>query len=95
MLTALRIAAVVELASLVVLLVNLATVHVAGVAAAVGPVHGAAYVVVVASVLLLPVPVRVRLVALVPGLGGVLALRAVGAVDAGRPGPVDGAGRWG
>ena len=90
MLTALRAAAVVEASSLVVLLLNLATVHLAGVATVVGPVHGTAYLTVIATALLgSGRPGRWR--ALVPGVGGLLAVRAArqgGGSTASAPGPV-------
>jgi hypothetical protein len=76
--TALRVAAVVEALSLVVLLVNRFTLHLDPVTSLTGPVHGTAYLVVIASVLLLPgVSRTARLLALVPGIGGALALRRV------------------
>lgn len=76
--TALRVAAVVEALSLVVLLVNRFTVHLDPVTSLTGPVHGPAYLVVIGAVLLLPgVSRTARLLALVPGIGGALALRRV------------------
>lgn len=73
---ALAIAAVVEAVSLVVLLVNRLTVHLAPVTSLTGPVHGTAYLVVIGAVLLVPgAPRTARLLALVPGIGGALALR--------------------
>lgn len=72
----LRFAAVMELASLTVLLVNLATVHLKAVTGLVGPVHGTAYLAVIASTLLLPTRSGVRFRALLPGVGGLLAMRA-------------------
>lgn len=81
-LTLLRVAALVEVVSLAVLLGNLATVHVDVVAGLVGPVHGAAYVSVIAATFLLPARPAVRIRALLPGLGGLLALRALQAEPA-------------
>jgi len=76
---ALRLAARLELLSLVVLLGNLATVHDGRVAAAVGPVHGGLYLAVVLGLVLREgTPARARLLGLVPGAGGLLAVRALG-----------------
>jgi hypothetical protein len=75
LLRALEVLSVLELLSVVVLLVNLATVHVEGVASALGPTHGALYLAVAVTALLgqglLP---RTRVLALVPVLGGVFTL---------------------
>lgn len=49
----------------------------------VGPLHGTAYLAVIGAALLLPVGAGVRLRALLPGVGGLLAVRAVRAA----PGP--------
>jgi hypothetical protein len=65
----------VELVSLVVLLVNLATVHWSAVAAAVGPTHGCAYLVVVILAFARTRDRRTRVLALIPGIGGLLVLR--------------------
>ncbi len=73
----LRLAALTELASLVVLLANLATVHVPTVATLLGPVHGCAYLVVMAATLRETRDVRARLLAVVPGVGGFLAIRRI------------------
>lgn len=72
----LGVAAAVEIASLVALLVNLATVHVAALASALGPVHGFCYLVVIALSWQLPLATGVRLRSLVPAVGGLLVLRA-------------------
>ncbi|MGI5187875.1 hypothetical protein ACQEVI_07010 [Promicromonospora sp. CA-289599] len=75
LLRALEVLSVLELLSVAALLVNLATVHVEGVASALGPAHGALYLAVAVTALLgqdlLP---RTRLLALVPVLGGVFTL---------------------
>ena len=76
MLTALRAAAVVEASSLLLLVANLLTVHVAGVASLVGPLHGSAYLVVIATTFLATGARPARLKALIPGVGGLLAVRA-------------------
>ncbi|MCM0677497.1 hypothetical protein NCC78_22800 [Micromonospora phytophila] len=105
-LTALRIAAAVEAGSLAVLMVNRLTVHLPALTSATGPVHGSAYLMVIALVLLAGgTPRSVRLVALVPGIGGYLALRRLyrhwDLADAGstrndpRPAPDEGLGGGG
>jgi hypothetical protein len=74
----LAVAAVVEALSLVVLLANRLTLQLDPVTSLTGPVHGTAYLVVIGAVLLLPGASRTaRLLALVPGVGGALALRRV------------------
>lgn len=70
----LAISSLVETVSLVVLLVNLATVHVPQVASVTGPVHGFAYLATIATAFLLPLCTRTRLLTLVPAIGGLLAL---------------------
>jgi hypothetical protein len=78
MMAGLRVAALVEALTLVALLVNLATVHWRPVTTLGGPLHGTAYLAVIAVVLLLPgAPRAAKLRALVPGVGGWLALRAL------------------
>jgi hypothetical protein len=72
----LRIAAFVEPVSLLVLLANLATVHIAGVAALIGPLHGTAYLVAITATWTGRYPPRARLLAWLPGIGAPLALRA-------------------
>jgi len=62
-----------------VLLVDLATAHASAVASLMGPVHGTAYLATIAAAFLLPLPQRTRLLALVPGVGGLLALRRTAA----------------
>lgn len=71
----LRIAAPVELASLILLLANLATVHWAPVASLLGPVHGCAYLFVIGATVPVTADLRTRLTAVVPGVGGLLVLR--------------------
>jgi hypothetical protein len=72
----LRIAAALEAVTLVVLLLNLVTVHVPGVAGLLGPVHGAAYLTVIAAVLLYEgAPRAARWWAVVTGVGGLVAIR--------------------
>ncbi|WUD74165.1 DUF3817 domain-containing protein [Streptomyces sp. NBC_00510] len=72
----LRAAAAVELLSLAVLLVNLATAHWRPVSSLMGPVHGCAYLLtVLTAVRAEGSTTAVRLLAAVPGVGGLLALR--------------------
>ncbi|MGV2919106.1 hypothetical protein [Streptomyces alfalfae] len=78
----LRAAAAVEAASLALLLLNLATVHAPAASAALGPLHGTAYLVTIAATWTLrDVAPNARWLSLVPGVGGLLVLRRV------RPGP--------
>lgn len=72
---ALRIAAGAELATLVVLLTNLATVHWPQVSSAIGPVHGCAYLLVIVLTIRRTRAGRARVLALVPAVGGLLVLR--------------------
>ncbi|MDR7273689.1 DUF3817 domain-containing protein [Catenuloplanes atrovinosus] len=77
--TLLRVAAAVEALSLLVLLANLATVHIDGVASLMGPIHGCAYLFVIIAAFRLPGLTRAaRLSSLVPGIGGLLVLRLRG-----------------
>jgi hypothetical protein len=94
----LRIAARVEAASLLLLLANLATVHLSWIATLVGPLHGCAYLLVIGTVLpatgaVLPAtgavrPAtrgrRARWLSLVPGVGGLLAERSISTAPAPR-----------
>ncbi|MEU7900220.1 DUF3817 domain-containing protein [Nonomuraea sp. NPDC049152] len=75
----LRIAAGIEALSLVVLLVNLLTVHARAVASLVGPLHGTAYLAVIVTTLLSPAAAAsgVRWRAAIPAIGGLLALRHI------------------
>ena len=72
-LTWLTLASVVETVSLAVLLSNLATVHLPAIATATGPVHGFAYLATIATAFLLPLPTRIRLLTLIPAIGGLVA----------------------
>lgn len=74
-LTLLRAAAIAELASLAVLLTNLATVHLPAVASLIGPIHGCAYLLVIGAAYHLTRSARTTLLAAVPIVGGILALR--------------------
>jgi len=71
-----RIAAFVELVTLVVLLANLATVHLKPVTSLIGPTHGCAYLVIVLATWRNgDVRTRAKAVALLPGIGGLLVMR--------------------
>jgi len=64
-----------EIATLAVLLTNLATVHERALTRVVGPVHGAIYLVVVLMVLLIPkLGWRTRVLGVVPVIGAALAV---------------------
>ena len=72
----LRLAAAVELGSLAVLLANLATVHWPPVSSLVGPLHGCAYLfVVVAATRDAGCDLTGKVLAWLPGIGGLLVLR--------------------
>jgi hypothetical protein len=75
LLRALEVLSVLELASIAVLLANLVTVHLPGLASALGPIHGTLYLAVAVTALLgRNLLLRTRLLALVPVLGGVFTL---------------------
>lgn len=75
LLRALEILSVLELLSIVVLLVNLLTVHERAVTSAIGPIHGALYLAVAVTALFgRGLLLRTRLFAVIPVLGGVLTL---------------------
>lgn len=75
----LRVGAHIEFASLLVMLANLATVHHEAVSSLMGPVHGCAYLFVAVGVWAYGrAPTATRLLALVPGIGGLLAVRRIG-----------------
>ncbi|MEV7127485.1 DUF3817 domain-containing protein [Streptomyces sp. NPDC093260] len=80
----LRAAAHAELVSLVVLLSNLSTVHLKPVSSLMGPAHGCAYLFVVITTWRLgAATTAAKVLAVVPGAGGLLALRRID-----RPGAV-------
>nr|WP_055568605.1 hypothetical protein [Streptomyces atriruber] len=87
----LRIAAIVESASLALLFANLLTVHARPLSGLLGPLHGTAYLVVIAATWMLPSTASpgVRWRAVVPGVGGLLVLREVGR-DPARSAPARG-----
>ncbi|MGH3838705.1 MAG: DUF3817 domain-containing protein [Pseudonocardiaceae bacterium] len=72
----LRTATGVELVTLIVLLVNVVTVHWPAVSSVIGPTHGCAYLFVsIAAVRAAGATKHATLMALIPGIGGLLALR--------------------
>ncbi|MGQ0717799.1 MAG: DUF3817 domain-containing protein [Pseudonocardiales bacterium] len=72
----LRTATGVELVTLILLLANLATVHWPVVSSVIGPTHGCAYLlVIIAAIHAAGATKQVTLIALIPGIGGLLALR--------------------
>ncbi|GGN63291.1 hypothetical protein GCM10010112_22420 [Actinoplanes lobatus] len=75
----LRIAAAAELATLLVLFANLATVHWPPVSSAIGPLHGCAYLFVIVLAVRETRSTGTRLAALIPGIGGLLVLRRLAA----------------
>jgi hypothetical protein len=81
-------AAAVELLTLVVLLVNLGTVHVPVVATVLGPLHGCAYLTAIVGAAVRTGLSRVTLLCFVPGVGASLAVVLLR--SSGR-GPVEGA----
>jgi hypothetical protein len=86
---ALRIAACVELASLAVLLINLATVHWPAVSSLIGPTHGCAYLfVVILTARRRQATARMRATAVIPGVGGLLVLRQLPGSRQDRPSAV-------
>ncbi|MFB7787237.1 DUF3817 domain-containing protein [Streptomyces vinaceus] len=72
----LRLGAPVELLSLSVLLANVTFLHQEAVASAIGPLHGCAYLIALVAAAREAGPDRtVTLLAVIPGIGGTLALR--------------------
>jgi hypothetical protein len=79
--------ATVEFVSLLLMLANLATLHLPAITKTLGPLHGLAYIVtIVLAVLLAEGRHRVWLFALVPAIGGLLSSRALAMT------PLDGGG---
>ncbi|GAB3269928.1 DUF3817 domain-containing protein [Kineosporia babensis] len=71
---ALQTAAAVEALSLIVLLLNLATVHVPALASALGPIHGCAYLIAIVLTWTLTKTTRIRAISIIPGFGALLVL---------------------
>jgi hypothetical protein len=81
-LTPLRVLAALELASLAVLLVNLATDNSRPLAAAVGPIHGFLYLSVIITVVRAPRTTRQTIaLSALPVIGGILAVRRLALDD--------------
>ncbi|MFF5081810.1 DUF3817 domain-containing protein [Actinoplanes sp. NPDC000266] len=57
------------------MLLNLATIHARPVTQLLGPLHGCSYLLVIGATLAATTRLRPRLLALVPGVGGLLAAR--------------------
>lgn len=84
----LRIAAHVELISLIAMLANLSTVHLQPISSLMGPTHGCAYLfVLIAAWRHNLATAASRVLAVVPGAGGLLALRWLAHADMPRPHP--------
>ena len=75
-----------EFVSLALLLVNLATVHWAAVASLLGPTHGCAYLFVIGATIRESRATSTRLLAIVPGIGGLLVIRRLRASRIAGPG---------
>lgn len=72
-----------ELVTLVLMLVNIVTVHSSGISSALGPAHGVAYTgTVIAGILAAESRRRVAGLSLIPGVGGWLAYRTARAAAA-------------
>ncbi|KUH37391.1 hypothetical protein ATE80_18565 [Streptomyces kanasensis] len=74
----LRIAAAVEAASIVILFVNLFTIHAKPITSLGGPTHGTAYLLTIVATFSLTVAgasAGARLLSFVPGIGGMLVLQ--------------------
>ncbi|NYF18048.1 ABC-2 type transport system ATP-binding protein [Microbacterium sp. AK009] len=69
------LAAGVEVASLAILLINRATVHLDMITSSMGPIHGFAYLATIALAALSPIPRRAKAVAWLPVIGGLVAVR--------------------
>ncbi len=86
----LRVAAHIELLSLVTMLANLATVHLEPLSSLLGPTHGCAYLFVVVAVRRLERATSLTgIVAVVPGVGGLLALHRLSRSRISEPGGDD------
>ncbi|MBT0771225.1 DUF3817 domain-containing protein [Kineosporia sp. J2-2] len=79
---ALRISAAVEAGSLLLLVLNLATVHLAAPASVLGPVHGCAYLIGIVLTWQLTKTVAVRALSVIPGIGTLLVLRSLRSAEA-------------
>lgn len=70
-----QVLSIAELVSLIVILINRLTFHSPAVTSSGGPIHGLLYVSTIVLALLLPFPRSAKWLAVVPGIGGLLALR--------------------
>ncbi|GAA1550232.1 DUF3817 domain-containing protein [Kribbella lupini] len=81
----LKAAATAEVVSLVILFTNLFTVHWPAVSSLIGPTHGCCYLlVVILTARTTQASTNTKLLALIPAIGGLLALRRLGPVAAGN-----------
>jgi hypothetical protein len=81
----LRIAAHAELISLIVMLTNVFTIHLKPISSLMGPTHGCAYLfVVITTWRLKQAQAADKVLALVPGAGGLFALRQLDRGDSAR-----------
>ncbi len=82
----LRIAAHIELISLLIMLANIATAHLKPISSLMGPTHGCAYLfVVIATWCFKQAATTAKTVAIIPGIGGPLALRLLDRSGPTRP----------
>lgn len=72
------VASLVETVSLPILVLNRVTAHSPVVTSTVGPLHGFAYLTVIALALTMTCPGRLRALAFVPAIGGVLFIAGYG-----------------
>jgi hypothetical protein len=78
-----RVVGAVELGTLVLLLLNVATVHLPEFSRLLGPIHGPAYTcTIVSAILLCAGRQRIWLLSLLPGIGGLLVARRMISGDA-------------
>jgi len=74
----LRTIAVIELGTFVLLMLNVATVHLAEFSRLLGPIHGLAYLAtIISAILICDGQHQIWRVALIPGVGGLLAGRTL------------------
>lgn len=71
---ALRVASTLELLSLTVILANRFSTHLPAITSTGGPIHGVLYISTIALALTLPLPRSSKWLAVIPGVGGLLAL---------------------
>lgn len=70
-----RVVSALELVSLVVIVLNRVTIHLPAITSSGGPLHGVLYISTIALALLLPFPRPAKWLAVLPGVGGLLAIR--------------------